>query len=168
MIQQVESTIKANTLDGRHEEDINIHDHFQARAAANNGKGADENNTVPEIIKNLPYKATTHIHEKFNITYNHTNSTTTPHKPYNNNEQPTRWQNTNYNGLQKHANAKLLKDHRWIAKLDHYRQWYNKGWLPMYIIPHTSHHNPRSYGFEKRLLPTGCHRSNKRTVYEKL
>ena len=80
MIQQIESTINANTLDGRHEEDINIYDHFQARAAATNGKGADENSTVPEIFKNLPYKATTHIHDKFNTTFNHTNSTTNPHK----------------------------------------------------------------------------------------
>ena len=125
----------------------------QDRAAAKTGKGADLTNTVAAIIKHLPYKSTTHIHNNFNNIYNSTKTTSKPHKPNNNNEQPTRWQNTDYNGLQKHSSARLFKDHRWIAKLDHYRQWFNKGWLPLYDTPYTTPHNPRSYGLMKGYCP---------------
>ena len=84
LIKMVESEIECDKIEGKFHNDILPYDFMQAKASLKLGKAADQTHTVAEIIKYLPYKATTNIHKKFNTIYNYTNTTTKPHKPNNN------------------------------------------------------------------------------------
>ena len=156
-ILDTEAKIRSDKIDGIYHPEIHVYDHLQAKAAMENNKGADKSNTVPEILKSRSYNTCTDIHNNFNCIYNNDNTSKTPHNNQRQHEQPQLWQNTEYNGIEKKANNTKAKDQRYIAKIDHHRQWYNKAWLPQYVAKplRPPHHNttPRNYGFKKGHAP---------------
>ena len=110
--------------------------HIRARAEIKTGKAADLDDIVNEMIKTMPYESILDIAEDFDEMFDPDNEENIP-----------QWKCTDYVGMRKNPEATNLKDYRWLAKLDQFRQWYKRTWRRWYEErPKTE---VRTYGLEK-------------------
>ena len=102
----------------------------------NTGKAQDEARTVPEMIKAPSFDACEDIWRSFKEMFDEGE------------EQPGSWENTPLSGLQNDNRIESLKRFRWISKLNHMRQWYNRSWRHIYRMSRPAP-QVRTYGFAK-------------------
>ena len=99
-------------------------------------KAADLDNTVPEIIKALPFEACREINKLFNEAF------------FDETDDPKTWELVSYGAIPKDGFTEQRKGLRWIAKIKHFRQWYVRTWrerLETKII-----NNVNTYGLQHR------------------
>ena len=69
IIETLLSTIKCEEKVGSKLAEIELFDTLQAKSTMKNGKAADANGLVAEVLKALPYNASVYIHDRFSEYY---------------------------------------------------------------------------------------------------
>ena len=73
------------------------------------------------MIKTMPYESILDLAEEFDELFDPASE-----------EKIPQWKCTDYVGMRKTPEATNLKDYRWLAKLNQFRQWYPKTWCDIW------------------------------------
>ena len=121
-------------MNGRKRKGIEVFDVLLARAKTKMNIAADLENTVPEIVKALPFDTCRKITKQFNNIFHEEE------------ENPEKWEMTEYGAIPKDANTETMQGSRWIAKINHFRQWYIRSWRDRLDTGRVK--NVNTYGFQ--------------------